>query len=275
MKRNNGITLIALVVTIVILIILAGVAISLTLGDNGIFKKATNAKESYQIAEAKEYVEMKIATLQAEMNGHATLQDVIDYLSDDEEVTYFVSLDKVASIAGQTEIGDANEVYIVYNKFQLKLKKDLKVEYVSKVDVNIEDEIVIKSKTIGYTGQKTAGEGNPYYANVEIEISGDIELNKIEMQDNNGINTALTLNPDKKVTIEVEIGKEYKIIAVTASNRTYTKKIIEKQEEIVTTAQSLVDLKNKVNSGCTYEGKTIKLENDMDLSTVCGAGVGN
>ena len=40
MNRQKGITLIALIITIVILIILAGVAINLTVGENGIFSKA-------------------------------------------------------------------------------------------------------------------------------------------------------------------------------------------------------------------------------------------
>lgn len=47
MKQQKGITLIALVITIVVLIILAGVAISLTLSDNGIFKRATEARDKY------------------------------------------------------------------------------------------------------------------------------------------------------------------------------------------------------------------------------------
>lgn len=43
-KKENGITLVALVVTIVVLLILAGVSISLVLGNNGIIKKAKDAK---------------------------------------------------------------------------------------------------------------------------------------------------------------------------------------------------------------------------------------
>ena len=46
-RRNSGITLIALVVTIVVLIILATVSINTVLGDNGIIKKAQEAKEAY------------------------------------------------------------------------------------------------------------------------------------------------------------------------------------------------------------------------------------
>ena len=45
-KRDmKGITLVALVVTIVVLLILAGVSINLVLGDNGIIKKAQEAKK--------------------------------------------------------------------------------------------------------------------------------------------------------------------------------------------------------------------------------------
>ena len=44
-KEKNGITLIALVITIIVLLILAGVAIATLTGDNGILTKAQNAKE--------------------------------------------------------------------------------------------------------------------------------------------------------------------------------------------------------------------------------------
>ncbi len=44
-KSNQGITLVALVVTIVVLLILAGVSISLVIGQNGIVTKAQEAKE--------------------------------------------------------------------------------------------------------------------------------------------------------------------------------------------------------------------------------------
>ena len=43
-KNNKGITLVALVVTIVVLLILAGVTLMYTMGDNSIFKKAQDAK---------------------------------------------------------------------------------------------------------------------------------------------------------------------------------------------------------------------------------------
>ena len=55
MQRNTkGITLIALVVTVIVLIILAGVSISLVLGENGIVNKAKKAKENTELAKTEE-----------------------------------------------------------------------------------------------------------------------------------------------------------------------------------------------------------------------------
>ena len=56
--KNKGITLIALVVTIVVLLILAGVSISLLAGDNGIIKKSEESKEKTIIGEEIEFINM-------------------------------------------------------------------------------------------------------------------------------------------------------------------------------------------------------------------------
>ena len=48
-KKEKGITLIALVITIIVLLILAGVTIATLTGDNGILTKANEAKESTEI----------------------------------------------------------------------------------------------------------------------------------------------------------------------------------------------------------------------------------
>ena len=67
MKKNKGITLVALVVTIVVLLILAGVSINLVLGDNGIVKKAQDAKT--KSAEASENDLKGMNGLVSEMEG--------------------------------------------------------------------------------------------------------------------------------------------------------------------------------------------------------------
>ena len=60
-KKIQGITLIALVVTVIVLLILAGVAINLTVGDNGLFKRAQNAADTWQMAELNEQKKMEQA----------------------------------------------------------------------------------------------------------------------------------------------------------------------------------------------------------------------
>ena len=54
LKKNKGITLVALVVTIIVLIILAGISISLLFGDNGIITKAQDAGTITKDAQVKE-----------------------------------------------------------------------------------------------------------------------------------------------------------------------------------------------------------------------------
>ena len=61
-QGNKGITLIALVVTIVVLIILATISINAVLGNNGIIKKAQEAKESQKDAEKRETDSLQYAT---------------------------------------------------------------------------------------------------------------------------------------------------------------------------------------------------------------------
>ena len=53
-EPSTGITLIALVITIVILLILSAVVIRLSLGEGGLADKAKEATENYQIAEQTE-----------------------------------------------------------------------------------------------------------------------------------------------------------------------------------------------------------------------------
>ena len=63
-RQVKGITLIALVVTVIVLLILAGVAISLTVGDNGLFRRAQNATDTWQEASEREAIELAVAGMQ-------------------------------------------------------------------------------------------------------------------------------------------------------------------------------------------------------------------
>ena len=76
MKQKNkrlekGITLIALVITIIVLLILAGVTISMLTGDNGILKQATSAKDTTDKSEFEEQV--KLAVMASKVNDKGAI----------------------------------------------------------------------------------------------------------------------------------------------------------------------------------------------------------
>ena len=77
---EKGITLIALVVTIVVLLILAGVSINLVIGDNGIITKAKQAASATEEASAKNDMELFLTGLRMDKELDASFR-LADYLS--------------------------------------------------------------------------------------------------------------------------------------------------------------------------------------------------
>ena len=77
-KEERGITLIALVVTIVVLLILAGITISLVFGSNGVIQKAQDSKKQTEIGEMREKLEMAKVPVYADGNGSYKVQDYWD-----------------------------------------------------------------------------------------------------------------------------------------------------------------------------------------------------
>ena len=72
MRKEKGITLVALVVTIIVLIILAGISINLVLGDNGIITIAKKAKENTELAKIQEETELNELYTQLETEGSSS-----------------------------------------------------------------------------------------------------------------------------------------------------------------------------------------------------------
>ena len=77
-KTNSGITLIALVITIIVLLILAGVTIATLTGDNGILTKATEAKDKTEEGEEEEKVKLSVAGALAKDNGGEIKEQYLD-----------------------------------------------------------------------------------------------------------------------------------------------------------------------------------------------------
>ena len=72
-KQEKGITLIALVVTIIVLLILAGISISALAGQNGLLNRAVESKEATGITQTEEAI--KVAVMDAATQGLGTITD--------------------------------------------------------------------------------------------------------------------------------------------------------------------------------------------------------
>lgn len=101
-KTQKGITLIALVVTIIVLIILAGISVNLLFGDNGILNVAKKAKDEHEISEAKESLEIKIQELLIDELGNKDLNQ-LDGISINGYTTQVGNLGKIVTMTKGNE----------------------------------------------------------------------------------------------------------------------------------------------------------------------------
>lgn len=78
-KRFGGITLISLVITIILLIMLAGVAINLSIGENGLFNKAKMAKENYLLSANQEQSNLANINIDSYINEITSFKKLLEY----------------------------------------------------------------------------------------------------------------------------------------------------------------------------------------------------
>lgn len=77
-KSNKGITLIALVITIIVLLILAGISIATLTGENGVLTKASEAERKTDIEDTKEQIKIELMGAFDDKGNSYTNQDVIN-----------------------------------------------------------------------------------------------------------------------------------------------------------------------------------------------------
>jgi len=99
--KNKGITLIALVITIIVMLILAAISISMLTGDNSILKRATDSKknteESQITEEAKIDILAKITDNEGKAISKKQLKDVLKNYFNEEEIEKLVIPDDLSS----------------------------------------------------------------------------------------------------------------------------------------------------------------------------------
>ena len=193
-KSNNGITLIALVITIIVLLILAAVSIAMLTGENGILKKASTAKEKHLISEAKEKIELALQDLriEEESKGNSLTKEKLSKLLESE---YEISV-------GSTESFPVEVVQSIY-KFQINDK--YQVEYLGEATGT---RVTYKTEPEGYTNQ-------------------DKVIIKLTVKNAKGIKEIQCPDGTKKGenTTETTIGYE------VTKNGTYTFKVIDNENK--------------------------------------------
>ncbi len=145
MKKEKAITLISLVVTIVILIILAGLAVKLSLRENGIFDRAREAKEETNKQAATETINLKITNFQmdkyAEEQRMPTLKELSLALGNDNEIQYVTEDSKLEKTGYSVESENPSSIYTKLNKYsyEFEINSSLEVVSINGVKVAAED----------------------------------------------------------------------------------------------------------------------------------------
>ncbi|MCI8362150.1 MAG: hypothetical protein HFJ41_03310 [Clostridia bacterium] len=135
MKNQKAITLISLVITIIVLITLAIVAIYLSLENNGIFTRAKQAKEVTNKQEATDIINLKITT--AQMNKYVekqqmpTLKELSLLLKEDNEIQYVIEKNKSTSAEYNVTSENPSSIYTKLYKYPYEFEINSRLQLAS------------------------------------------------------------------------------------------------------------------------------------------------
>ena len=133
LNRNNGITLIALVVTIIVLLILAGISISVLSGENGLITRVKDAKQESIIGEEKEQVELAYASAKIKkINEYITegdLQEELDLSVGNKKtkVTSYKSVNLKVKFEVTGNVYEVNQNGRITKKEKVIIPENLKI----------------------------------------------------------------------------------------------------------------------------------------------------
>ena len=230
--NEKGITLVALVITIIILLILAGIGIATLTGDNGLFARAKQAKEKTVEGQLREEIVMAIQYIQAEelpKGNKVTLETLVDGQLES----------KLKDITAELEGNEINGEY-----------KDYEYTIDSNLNVTINGEVTgIKIKGSAEVQSGYVFEGST----VEIKVTASITEGTIT-----GIEApeGATIKTDTNTTEKVyTVNKNGAYVFKITSDAGKTKNIIAKVENILAAPQITV-------SEVTENSFKINVEND-------------
>ena len=200
-KENKGITLIALIITIIVMLILVGVTINLILGENGIITKAGESKEATEIAMEKEVLGIASLTsriddggmnqdnLQKELNGMKENTEVED-MQDGTFLVVFPSkrayeVKEDGSVEYLGKKGEIDRIVVTIDK-----ESDLSRKQIQEVEMTVKRYNLNEDKNISlqYAWNTSKTEAPKIYKNAQFEEDEDgeeetISINKMALID--------------------------------------------------------------------------------------------
>ena len=174
-SKTSGITLIALVVTIVVLLILAGITISLVFGSNGVIKKAQEANENTKIAQVREQLELAKGPEYIEGNGKYNPDSYFERI-ETEGIIGNKDTDVIDNGDGTYEVtttpGYIFKITLVPSKDNVE---DIQIEHIGKVDGprirNLTVSKTTNSITVEVETANAEGATYTYYYKKDGEVS--------------------------------------------------------------------------------------------------------
>lgn len=159
-RNRQGITLIALVVTLIILLILVAVSMTMLLGENGLITKAQQSSETFQIEQGREQINLAVLGMQTEKlskGESCTLEYIAENIEDRLEGCQVVG----------TQGAPIKKVFTKYTGYQYTIDELGEVIYIGEVDFNeiplisiVSDKIVsgVESVTLDITTEVEIGQ---------------------------------------------------------------------------------------------------------------------
>lgn len=269
MKQKNGITLIALIITVIILLILAGVAISTIAGENGLLSKTKESAETYNKQAAMEQINLKISVIAMDKYGEGkygdlTLQEIADGLAKDEGIEYVqggatASLDvtgynsiltKLKEYKYVFEIKSIKDIKIIGEEGKIALKlTDIKTEVTeTKIKLKVNG-INIDGATFKYYYKTGTGE----YQEVAGEVTRNTEITGLNANTEYTVKVEATGEKgtdEKEITVRTQEDKD----APTITIGNFSKSSAETGEK-VTVNVTITDISGVNFEGCTYTYK--------------------
>ncbi len=210
LKKENGITLVALVITIIILLVLAGIAIATLGGKNGLFARVKQAKKAHIQAEMQEQLTLALNELQVDKKGNASLDDVTqDWINTVISSDYNPTIKEDASLNGKLVVMNKSNIT---GKFLIGQNLEISSsEYnLSSLEFEYETEKIENGK-------------------VKILIKITDKVNGLKRVDYPEASKDSIIMENRKIPLGidyyVELGKEYKFVITTGDGNKTEKTI--------------------------------------------------